>query len=95
MIQRKPNKRLGSNGPGEVKNHPWLRHYPWEDLHHKRLRSPFVPQGQDNFDHQNSNSEWKDQNDEEMLKSGEMLRRDSVQDLFSEYYFDEHYAALQ
>jgi len=25
MIQRKPNQRLGFNGPGEVKGHPWFK----------------------------------------------------------------------
>lgn len=29
MIQRKPNNRLGSNGVEEVKNHPWLRNFPF------------------------------------------------------------------
>lgn len=32
LIQRKPQNRLGLNGPTEVKNHPWLRSFPWEEL---------------------------------------------------------------
>jgi len=32
MIQRKPNNRLGLNGPNEVKNHPWLKNFPWDEL---------------------------------------------------------------
>jgi hypothetical protein len=50
-------------------------------------------QNKDNFDQANSNSEWKDQNEEEMQKSLVLLRRDSVQDLFDEYYFDDAVAA--
>jgi len=23
---------LGLNGPEDVKNHPWLRHFPWDEL---------------------------------------------------------------
>lgn len=41
----------------------------------------------------NSNSEWKDQDDEAMQKSIALLRRDSVQELFGEYYYDEAVAA--
>lgn len=29
LIQRKPSNRLGFNGPEEVKNHPWLKNFPW------------------------------------------------------------------
>ncbi len=35
--------RLGLNGPNEVKTHPWLRDFPWDDLLHKRLRAPYIP----------------------------------------------------
>ena len=34
LIQRKPLNRLGLNGPEDVKNHPWLRDFPWDDLLH-------------------------------------------------------------
>jgi hypothetical protein len=29
MIERKPLNRLGINGPAEVKNHPWIKNFPW------------------------------------------------------------------
>jgi hypothetical protein len=89
MIQRKPQNRLGLNGPTEVKNHPWLRGYPWEEMKKQTIRPPFIPPNKDNFDVSNSNSEWKDQDDEAMQKSVSLLRRDSVQELFNEYYFDQ------
>ena len=89
LIQRKPANRMGVNGPSEIKNHPWLRGYQWEDLLAGRLIAPFIPaviknfiitifQNKDNFDASNSNSEWKDQEDEAMQKSIALLRRDSV-----------------
>ena len=37
MIQRKPQNRLGANSAEEVKSHPWLRDFPWDDLTHKRI----------------------------------------------------------
>lgn len=43
MIQRKPQNRLGFNGPDEVKSHPWLADFPWGALMRKELESPFIP----------------------------------------------------
>jgi hypothetical protein len=60
MIQRKPVYRLGLNGPSEVKDHPWLKNFPWQDLTDKKIQSPFVPPKSDNFDQKNINEEWKD-----------------------------------
>lgn len=31
------------NGPNEVKNHPWIKNYPWDDLKKSRVKSPFIP----------------------------------------------------
>ena len=51
MIQRKPQNRLGSvEGAIEIKNHPWLRNFPWKDLNGKKLKAPFIPLNEDNFD---------------------------------------------
>lgn len=78
MIQRKPMNRLGLNGPHEVKNHPWLRDFPWQDLWDKKIKSPFIPPREDNFDQKNINEDWKDQDDEEFKNNAMMLRRNSV-----------------
>lgn len=43
MIQRKPSRRLGYNGPSEVKNHPWLADFPWDDLYHGKLKPRYIP----------------------------------------------------
>ena len=43
--------RLGTNGgPSEVKNHPWLKDFPWQDLTDKKIKAPFNPPKEDNFD---------------------------------------------
>jgi len=36
LIQRKPSKRLGAGGIQEIKNHSWLRDFPWK---HETLAS--------------------------------------------------------
>ena len=35
LIQRKPQNRLGNNGPSEVMKHPWLHEINWEQLKKK------------------------------------------------------------
>lgn len=57
--------RLGLQGPSEVKNHPWFDNFPWDDLLNRRLKSPFIPPKEDNFDQKNINEEWKDIEDEQ------------------------------
>jgi serine/threonine protein kinase len=45
LIQRHPKNRLGNkDGIAEIKDHPWLRKYPWKKLITKELKSPFLPQ---------------------------------------------------
>ena len=50
MIHRKPANRLGNNGSAEVKNHPWLRDFPWTDLANRNIEAPFIPTEEENFD---------------------------------------------
>lgn len=94
MIQRKPLNRLGKNGPQEVKTHPWLKDFPWQDLWQKKVESPFMPPKQDNFDQKNINEDWKDQEDEEFLANIVSLRRNSIQAQFNGYYYDYQLAAM-
>lgn len=61
LIQRKPPMRLGFNGPEEVKNHPWLKNFPWQKLQNKEIEAAYIPQTiDDNFDYLNQISEDND-----------------------------------
>jgi hypothetical protein len=55
LLQRKPNKRLGSKGVEEVKQHPWIKYFNWKDLYLEKLEPPFVPNNQDNYDREYCN----------------------------------------
>jgi serine/threonine protein kinase len=94
MIQRKPQNRLGNGGAHEVKNHPWLKDFAWDDLTHKRIRAPFVPPKEDNFDQKNINEEWRDVEDDAFKENFLSLRRQSIQTLFSGYYYDYQVAEI-
>ena len=38
LLERKKEKRLGYNGFDEIKNHPWLIDFNWEDLKNKKKK---------------------------------------------------------
>lgn len=42
-IQRKPQNRLGNNGPEEVMGHAWFKDVDWDRLRRKLVPSPFAP----------------------------------------------------
>lgn len=77
-----------------MKNHPWLKDFNWKDLHEKKIKAPFIPPKQDNFDTKNINEEWKDLEDEQFKNNVLLLKRNSVQALFHGYYYDFQLAAL-
>lgn len=81
LIQRKANYRLGNKGFGEVKEHPWLKDFPWKDLGDMVLSAPFVPKSQDNFDPRTL-GDWKDEIDPSIDLA-------ASQNLFAGYSYDE------
>ena len=59
-LQRKPSKRLGLNGNGEVKAHYWFKEFDWDLLTKKKISPQFKPSTkEDNFDLQHVNKpDW-------------------------------------
>ncbi len=43
LLKRKSNHRLGKNGIYELKEHAWLKNFPWLDLYKKECIPPFIP----------------------------------------------------
>lgn len=82
------------NGPKEVKDHVWFKGYNWDDLYQRKIQSPFLPPNEDNFDAKYTNSDWKDNNEEQMRQNSLLLRRNSVQALYNGYYHDDNIAAI-
>ncbi len=78
LIQRKPINRLGLNGPQDVKEHPWFKGFDFEGLTNYKMPSPFIPPKEDNFDAKYTNSDWKDNDTEQMRQNSILLRRNSV-----------------
>lgn len=44
LLQRKPANRLGLNGADEVKQHIWVKDFPWEDLLNEKIEAEFIPE---------------------------------------------------
>lgn len=89
LIQRKPVNRLGLDGPHEVKNHPWLKDYPWEKLYNKEIQPLFVPE--EEFDPKNNigaSSNFEEENPDLIKQNAILLRRNSIQSLFNGYNYD-------
>ena len=50
LLKRKKGKRLGSKGISEIKNHPYFKNIPWEEIENMKFKSPFIINNEDNFD---------------------------------------------
>ena len=87
MLQRKPMLRLGYNGINEIKEHPWLKYYPWKDLYSKKLESPFIPKNQENFDKKYCQGPDKIGNDT-LERYQNYYKVDALVDVFVNYSFE-------
>jgi len=85
-LQRKPANRLGLRGATEVKEHPWLKFYPWKDLYDKKIEAPFIPKIGDNFDAKYCNAPDKIGNDTKE-KYDSYLRDQNFKEIFKCFTF--------
>ena len=50
-LKRKVSKRLGYNfGIKELKEHPWFNEFNWDELFNKKMKAPFLPKSERNYD---------------------------------------------
>ncbi|CAD8122146.1 unnamed protein product [Paramecium sonneborni] len=83
LIQRKPSNRLI-----DVKNHPWLKDYPWDKLINKTLQPPYVPLHNDNFDI--SQIQFEDQENQIIINQTGFLISQNL-NVFDEYYYEKDF----
>jgi protein kinase A len=88
LIQRKPLKRLGFNGPEEVKDHPFLKGTNWKELLDKKLKPPFIPKAKKPVSVRPLTTTEEDRAMKEKEEENILLRRHSVQKLFNGYHYD-------
>ena len=59
LLIREPENRLGYNGINEIKNNEWFIGINFKELFKKKLKSPYVPYSEENFDKKYCNYEEK------------------------------------
>ena len=59
LLIREPENRLGFNGINEIKNNEWFSDINFKDLYKKKLKSPYKPRWEENFDKKYCNYEEK------------------------------------
>lgn len=90
LVQRKPMMRLGWGGSYEVKNHPWLRDFPWDDLENGLIDSPFKQHAVYNPNSIRYQLTKENEEFDGLVKENQiLLRKSSVQKLFEGYTYVE------
>ena len=88
LLLRKVENRLGSkNGAKEMKEHPWLKYYPWKELENKTLPAPFIPEKKDNFDKRYCESIDKI-SEETKLRYEEIIQGNLFKKCFKDFYYN-------
>ena len=59
LLIREPENRLGYNGINEIKNNEWFVGINFKELYKKKLKSPYIPYSEENFDKKYCNYEEK------------------------------------
>ena len=90
LLIRKKENRLGFKGINELKEHPWIKYYPWNMINDKSLPSPFVPQNKDNFDLRYCARSEKI-GEETKMRYEEILLDKNYQNIFKNFFFNYDY----
>ena len=95
LLERNKDLRLGANkGFQELKEHQWLKYYPWDELEQKILPAPFVPEEIDNFDKSYCESEEKI-TQETKLRYKKIYSSNTYKIAFVDFYFNKDIAKYQ
>ena len=74
--------------------HPWFKDFDWESFNDYKVTSPFDPPSEVNYENQNRESEWQDINEDNLQDCIEFLKKESFQELFANYEYDEDYQPI-
>ena len=88
LLERNKDLRLGcKNGVQELKEHEWLKYYPWEELEQKILPAPFIPEQIDNFDKSYCESVEKI-TEQTKIRYKKIYSSDAYKIAFVDFYFN-------
>ena len=86
LLMRNPEERLGYKGINELKQHLWLKYYPWNLIKNKALPSPFIPRDSGNFDDKYCKGEDYI-GEETKIRYVEILSKVNYDNCFKDFYY--------
>ena len=86
LLMRNPEERLGYKGINELKQHLWLKYYPWNLIKNKALPSPFIPSDSGNFDDKYCKGEDYI-GEETKIRYVEILSKVNYDNCFNDFYY--------
>ena len=86
LLMRNPEERLGYKGINELKQHLWLKYYPWNLIKNKALPSPFIPSDSGNFDDKYCKGEDYI-GEETKIRYVEILSKVNYDKCFKDFYY--------
>ena len=86
LLMRNPEERLGYKGINELKQHLWLKYYPWNLIKNKALPSPFIPSDSGNFDDEYCKGEDYI-GEETKIRYVEILSKVNYDNCFKDFYY--------
>ncbi|CAD8202103.1 unnamed protein product [Paramecium octaurelia] len=91
LLQRKQQSRLGFDGIQSIMKHPWFQNLNWQSLIDKTMPSPFGELAySEDLDFKRQISSDHDSQDALIQENASALRRDSIQDMFKDYEYNDH-----
>ncbi len=86
LIMRKPKERIGYYGIKELKEHKWMKNVNWDDILNMKIKAPFIPKGNDNFD--KNYCEGNDKiGDETMERYRDYISDEMFTKIFKDYFY--------
>ena len=87
LLKRNPEERLGYKGINELKQHLWLKYYPWNLMKNKILPSPFIPSDKGNFDEKYCKG-MDYIGEDTKIRYQEILDEDNYDNCFKDFYYN-------
>ena len=97
LLKRKEDKRLGSMGIDQIKNHKWFRDFGWNEVLNMKMNAPFLPiRLEDYFDDSYLESfVISTKLKEDIILQRQNLGNPDVQKLFRNFYYDKDKEEIQ
>ncbi|KAI3650893.1 hypothetical protein MP228_004374 [Amoeboaphelidium protococcarum] len=87
LLNRDANARLGFDGPGQIKSHPFFSNVDWHKLERKMLNPPFRPQVSSAMDTSNFSEEFTSEAPSDSFVENPSALSSSVQDQFQGFTY--------